>query len=79
MWIWRAEETRPPEPAPTTRSPERDLTPGSPARRRLFMVATALITRGMDPDQAYQTALYYTEGPGRAQPWINALSEAERG
>jgi hypothetical protein len=43
------------------------------------MVASALITRGMDPDQAYRTALYYTEGPGRAQPWINALAEVDGG
>ena len=79
MWNWRQKGTLPPEPIPRPRPQEHVGIPGSSARRRLFMVASALITRGMDPDQAYKTALYYAEGPGRGQPWINALTEAEGG
>jgi hypothetical protein len=43
----------------------------------LFLLATALVTRGMKPDKAYKTALYYTEGPGRGRTWINALAEQD--
>jgi hypothetical protein len=75
MWMWRARETRPADPILSPRIPERVQIPSSPERRRLFMVASALITRGMDPGEAYKTALYYTEGPGRTQPWVHALAE----
>jgi hypothetical protein len=27
----------------------------------------------MEPDDAYKTALYYTEGAGRGRTWIRAL------
>ena len=47
------------------------------ARRRLFLLATALVKRGMDPKSAYNTALYYIDGPGRGRTWVRALAECE--
>jgi hypothetical protein len=43
-------------------------------RRRMFLLATAFVTRGMDPDEAYRHAVYYTHGPGRGRTWISALT-----
>jgi hypothetical protein len=48
------------------------------ARRRLFFLATSLAMRGMKPEEAYTTALYYVEGPGRGITWTAALSEFDR-
>ena len=31
----------------------------------------------MEPDDAYKTALYYTEGAGRGRTWIRALAEVD--
>ena len=31
----------------------------------------------MEPDDAYKTALYYTEGAGRGRTWISALAEGD--
>jgi hypothetical protein len=47
----------------------------SSAQRRLCLLGTALVTRGMKPDEAYKIALYYIEGPGRGLTWITALNE----
>ena len=51
--------------------------PISSARRRLFLIATALVARGMEPYDAYKTALYYAEGTGRGRTWIRALAEVD--
>jgi hypothetical protein len=71
MWTWRrqAAETHPARPAKPIPNPS------SSAQRRLFLLATGLITRGMKPEDAYRTALYYIEGPGRGRTWISALAE----
>jgi len=45
------------------------------ARRRLFFLATSFAMRGMRPNEAYTTALYYVEGPGRGTTWATALKE----
>jgi hypothetical protein len=45
-----------------------------PQRRRLFLLATGFVARGMDPDEAYRHAVYYTHGPGRGRTWISALT-----
>jgi hypothetical protein len=68
MRIWRAERNKSPKQAPIS---------SSFVRRRLFLVATSLVARGMKPDEAYKTALYYTEGPGRGRTWISALAEQD--
>jgi hypothetical protein len=47
-------------------------------QRRLFLLGTAVMTRGMKAEDAYSKALYYTEGPGRGQTWISALAEQDR-
>jgi hypothetical protein len=44
-------------------------------RHRLFFLATAFAMRGMNPEDAYRSALYYVDGPGRGQNWIAALAE----
>src|SRR5215204_6795677 len=36
------------------------------------------MARGLKPEDAFNKALYYTEGPGRGQNWISALVEQER-
>jgi hypothetical protein len=46
-----------------------------PARRRLFLLATAFVARGMPPEEAYAAARYYVEGSGRGRTWISALAE----
>jgi hypothetical protein len=50
-----------------TRDPE--------TRHRLFFLATSFAMRGMEPEDAYATALYYVDGPGRRQTWMAALAE----
>jgi hypothetical protein len=47
------------------------------ARHRLFLLATALIARGMKPAEAYSTAIHYIHGAGRGRTWIAALAEYE--
>jgi len=47
------------------------------ARRRLLLLATAFVARGMEPKDAYAQALYYIEGPGRGLNWISALAQQE--
>jgi hypothetical protein len=81
MWRWFA-KARPPEEASGGSSAlARDssrLRPVVPAaRHRLFLLATALVARGMRPDQAYKTALHYIEGPGRGRTWMSALAEED--
>jgi hypothetical protein len=49
-----------------------------PARHRLFLLATAFVTRGLGAQEAYTTAFYYVHGPGRGQTWIRALSEEDK-
>ena len=49
------------------------------ARRRLFFLATSFAMRGMKPKEAYATALYYVEGPGRGTTWAAAPRQGERG
>jgi hypothetical protein len=56
------------------RRPERG---SDPARRRLFLLATAFVARGMPPEEAYAAARYYVEGSGRGRTWISALAEHE--
>jgi hypothetical protein len=46
-----------------------------PTNGRKGLLGTALVTRGMKPDEAYKIALYYIEGPGRGLTWITALNE----
>jgi len=46
--------------------------------RRLFLLGTAFMARGMTPKDAYSKAVYYTKGPGRGQNWISALVEEDR-
>jgi hypothetical protein len=70
MSTWRATETRPPERTPIS---------SSSAQRRLFLLATAFVTRGMKPDDAHKTALYYIKGAGRGRTWISALVEQDGG
>ena len=50
----------------------------SHAQRRLFLLGTAFMARGMKAEDAYKTALYYAEGPGRGQNWIRILVERDR-
>jgi hypothetical protein len=47
-------------------------------QHRLFLLGTAFMARGMNAEDAYSKALYYTEGPGRGQTWISALAEQDR-
>jgi hypothetical protein len=47
-------------------------------QRRLFLLGTAFMARGMKPEDAYNKALYYTKGPGRRQNWMSALAEQDR-
>jgi hypothetical protein len=47
-------------------------------QRRLFLLGTAFMARGMKPKDAYDKALYYTTGPGRGQTWISVLAEQDR-
>jgi hypothetical protein len=47
-------------------------------QRRLFLLGTAFMARGMNAEEAYRKALYYTEGPGRGQTWISAVAEQDR-
>jgi hypothetical protein len=49
----------------------------NPAQRRLFLLATALVVRGMEPNEAYIAAFYYVFGPGRGRNWLSALAEQE--
>jgi hypothetical protein len=51
----------------------------NPQRRRVFLLATAFVTRGMDPDEAYRHAVYYAHGQGRGRTWISALTAHDRG
>jgi hypothetical protein len=46
-------------------------------RRRLTLLATAFVARGMEPDSAYAKARYYIDGPGRRLNWISALAQQE--
>jgi hypothetical protein len=46
-------------------------------RHRLFLLATALVARGMKPAEAYAMAVHYIHGPGRGRNWIAALAEYE--
>jgi hypothetical protein len=48
-----------------------------PARRRLFLLATALVTRGVQPEEAYIMAFNYVYGRGHGQTWISALAELD--
>ena len=50
---------------------------GDAARHRLFLLATALVARGMEPGEAYATALRYIQGSGRGRTWISVLAECE--
>jgi hypothetical protein len=68
MWPWPAPKQKPTEEPPI---------PSNADRHRLFILATALIARGMTPDQAYKTALHYTTGAGRGQTWISALKDED--
>jgi hypothetical protein len=43
----------------------------------LFFLAASFAMRGMKPEEAYETALYYVDGPGRGRTWIAALTEYE--
>lgn len=36
------------------------------------------MARGMTPKDAYDKALYYTNGPGRGQTWVSALADQDR-
>jgi hypothetical protein len=69
MWRWFRTKADPPKQATTASSTE---------RRRLFLLGTALVARGMEPDEAFRTALHYIEGPGSGQNWMSALSEVDR-
>jgi hypothetical protein len=46
-------------------------------QRRLYLLGTAFLARGMTAEDAYHKAIYYTEGSGRRQNWISALSEQD--
>jgi hypothetical protein len=48
-----------------------------PKRRRLFLLATALVARGMDAGRAYETSLHYVTGTGCGRTWISALAELD--
>jgi len=48
-----------------------------PPRRRLFLLATALVTRGLEPNEAYIRAFDYVYGRGRGRTWISALAELD--
>jgi hypothetical protein len=48
------------------------------SQRRLFLLGTAFMARGMSPKDAYSKAVYYTTGPGRGQTWISILAEQDR-
>jgi hypothetical protein len=67
--MWRFAKARPLKQAPTA---------NSAARRRMFLLGTALVARGMRPDEAYKTALAYIEGPGRGRTWMSVLAEQDR-
>ena len=72
----------PPEPSPAPGSPTQRPQkaappPTSPRQRRLVLLATAFVTRGMEPEDAYKAALHYTQGSGRGRTWINALAEQD--
>jgi hypothetical protein len=47
------------------------------ACRRLFFLATSFAMRGMKKE-AYTTALYYVEGPGRGKTWAAAPRQGEK-
>jgi len=46
-------------------------------QRRLYLLGTAFLARGMKPEDAYNKAVYYTKGSGRHQNWISVLSELD--
>src|SRR5215216_2407385 len=48
-----------------------------PTRCSLFLVATAFVARGLEPNEAYTTAFYYVYGPGRGRTWISAVAEQD--
>jgi len=48
-----------------------------PRRRRLYLLATTFVERGMAPQDAYDAAKYYVCGPGRGQSWVSALNEID--
>jgi hypothetical protein len=56
---------------------KRETIPSSSAQRRLFVLATSLVARGMEPKAAYENALHYIQGPGRGRTWIRALAEQD--
>ena len=49
-----------------------------PARKKLFLLATALVTRGHGAEEAYKRAVYYVYGPGRSHTWMRALIEEDQ-
>src|SRR5262245_60441874 len=57
-------------------APDRRPAPDS-NQRRLYLLGTAFMARGMNPEDAYNKAVYYTKGSGRRQNWISALSEQD--
>src|SRR6185436_20766099 len=57
--------------------PSPDPVPDS-NHRRLYLLGTAFLARGMKAEDAYNKALYYTKGSGRRQNWISALAEQDR-
>jgi hypothetical protein len=61
----------------TRNGPRRPEPAGQRSRRRLFLLATAFVARGMPPEEAYAAARYYVDGSGRGQTWISALAEHE--
>ena len=56
--------------------PDRRQIPDS-NQRRLYLLGTAFLARGMKPEDAYNKAVYYTKGSGRRQNWISVLSELD--
>lgn len=66
MSTWRATKAHPPTPVLS-----------SPAKRRLYLLATNFVARGMAPEEAYRTALRYVQGSGRGRTWISAVAEQE--
>ena len=55
--------------------PANRATPDPETRHRLLFLATLFAVRGMEPEDAYKTAVYYVAGPGRGRTWISALAE----